>query len=171
MTQIAAVMDRLGGQMNAFTEREVVCYHVKVLDDHLPLALEVLCDLVACPILAEDALELERGVVLEEIKSVEDEPEELVSDLFSETLYPNSRWGRPILGTAESVSRLQTSDLRRFRDTHYTPRDVLVTAAGNVRHEQVVQLSQKLLASLPKRNRVLERVFLTRHRLRRTRCN
>lgn len=149
MTQIARAMDDIGGQMNAFTERELVCYHVKVLSDHLPRALELLCDFVARPTLAQDQLDLERGVVLEEIKGVEDEPEEWVSDLFAETLWPNSRWGRPILGTAESVSKLSTDDLRRFMCNHYTPRDVVVAATGDVDHEKLVKLSQKLLKDLP----------------------
>jgi predicted Zn-dependent peptidase len=149
MHQIAAAMDSIGGQTNAFTEREYVCYHAKVLAEHTPLAMELLCDLVARPVLKPDDLELERGVVLEEIKSVEDAPEELVEDLFTETIWPRSRWGRSILGTPRSVSNLKVEDLRRFMDTHYTPHNVLVAAVGDVQHEAIVRRSEKLLCDLP----------------------
>ncbi|HEX8234385.1 MAG TPA: pitrilysin family protein [Abditibacteriaceae bacterium] len=149
-TQIAAQMDILGGQMNAFTEREFVCYHVKVLADHLPPALELLCDLIARPTLDAEALELEKGVILEEIKSVEDTPEELVEDLFTETIWHRSRWGRSILGTPRSVSNLTVQDLRRYLRTHYTPDNLVVTAVGDVQHGRVVKLAEKFLHDLPR---------------------
>lgn len=149
MTQIAQAMDALGGQMNAWTEREQVCYHVKVLAEHAPLALELLCDFVARPRLDADALELERGVVLEEISAVEDAPDELAEDLFTLTIWPRSRWGRPILGTPQSVSRLQVDDLRRYMSTHYTPQNIVVVAVGLVDHEEIVKQAQKLLCDLP----------------------
>ncbi len=149
MKQIASLMDNLGGQMNAFTERELVCYHVKVLPDHVEKAMGLLCDFIARPSLNKSDLEIERGVVLEEIHSVEDAPEELVEDVFTETIWEKSRWGRPILGTEESVSALQADDLRRYLQTHYTTNNVLISATGDVRHEQIVKLSQKLLSDLP----------------------
>lgn len=148
-TQIASQMDMLGGQMNAFTEREFVCYHVKVLADHLPPALELLCDLIARPTLDEDALELEKGVILEEIKSVEDTPEELVEDLFTETIWHRSRWGRSILGTPRSVSNLSVQDLKRYLSTHYTPDNLVVAAVGDIQHDKVVKLAEKFLSGLP----------------------
>ncbi len=150
MKQIAALMDNLGGQMNAFTERELVCYHVKVLPDHVERALSLLCDFIARPTLNASDLEIERGVVLEEIHSVEDSPEELVEDLFTETIWKKSRWGRPILGTEASVAALQTDDLRRYLQSHYTHDKVLVAASGDVCHEQIVKLSEKLLRDLPR---------------------
>jgi len=150
MTQIAQAMDSLGGQMNAFTEREQVCYHVKVLAEHAPLALELLCDFVARPTLDADALELERGVVLEEISAVEDAPDELAEDLFTLTIWPRSRWGRPILGTPESVSNLQVDDLRRYIRTHYTPQNIVVVAVGLVDHDEIAKQAQKLLCDLPR---------------------
>jgi predicted Zn-dependent peptidase len=150
-TQIAALMDNLGGQMNAFTEREFVCYHVKVLADHLPLALELICDLIARPTLDADALQLEKGVVLEEIKAIEDAPEELVEDLFTETIWQRSRWGRSILGTPRSVNNIGMKDVRRYLSTHYTPQNVVVTAVGDVRHERVVKLAEKFLPDLPRK--------------------
>jgi len=148
MTKIAIAMDSLGGQMNAFTEREFVCYHVKVLAEQTNLALELLCDFVARPTLDEDDLELERGVILEEIRSVEDAPEELVEDVWMETLWPRSRWGRTILGTEESVSHLSVETLRDFRKTHYTPRNILVAVVGDVQHANIVKLCEKHLGDL-----------------------
>ena len=86
--KIAAMMDSIGGQMNAFTDREHVCYHTKVLAEHLPIALDLLCDFVTAPRLDADDLELEKGVVIEEIKGIEDSPEDLVEDLFTATIWP-----------------------------------------------------------------------------------
>lgn len=150
MSQIAKAMDEIGGHMNAFTEREFVCYHVKVLAEHTPQALELLSDFVARPLLREDDLELERGVVLEEIRSVEDDPEELVEDIFTETIWPRSRWGHAILGTEKSVSNLTARDLRGFMDTHYTPKNIVVAAVGDVQHDDIVRRAETLLADLPK---------------------
>ena len=149
MHQIAATMDSIGGQMNAFTDREYVCYHAKVLAEHTPLALELLCDLVTGPRLEPDDLELEKGVVLEEIKSLEDTPEELVEDLFAETIWERSRWGRSILGTPASVAGCSADNVRDFRRRHYTPRNVMVTAVGDVHHHDIVRRATKLLRDLP----------------------
>ncbi|HEX8833672.1 MAG TPA: pitrilysin family protein [Abditibacteriaceae bacterium] len=149
MNQIAVAMDQIGGQMNAFTEREFVCYHVKVLAEHAPVAMELLCDFVARPVLNADDLDMEKGVVIEEIKSVEDAPEELVEDLFMETIWSRSRWGRSILGTPESVSKMQVEDLRRFLATHYTPQNIVVVAVGDVQHDAIVKLAEELLNDLP----------------------
>jgi predicted Zn-dependent peptidase len=159
MAQIAAAMDELGGHMNAFTEREFVCYHVKVLAEQTSVALELLCDFVARPLLREDDLELERGVVLDEIRSVEDAPDELVEDVFTETIWPKSRWGRAILGTEESVSRLTIDDMRDFIRTHYTPRHIVLAAVGNVHHDEIVRDAERLLRDLPRNGAA------SRHRL------
>ena len=149
MTKLAAEMDALGGQMNAFTERELVCYHVKILAEHLPRALDLIADLLTHPLMEESAVEVERGVILEEINGAEDAPEEYVEDLFTETIWNKSRWGRPILGTRKSVSALQTSDLRRFMETHYLPKNIVVAAAGNVDHDRFVKLCEKAFRDLP----------------------
>jgi len=149
MHQIAATMDSIGGQMNAFTDREYVCYHAKVLSEHTPLALDLLCDLMIGPRLDADDLELEKGVVLEEIKSLEDTPEELVEDLFTETIWPRSRWGRSILGTPKSVAGCSADNVRDFMQRHYTPSNILVTAVGDVQHDDIVRRVTKLLRDLP----------------------
>ncbi len=148
-TKIAQLMDRIGGQMNAFTEREFVCFHVKTLAEHTDLALELLCQLATSPTLEPDDLEIEKSVVLEEIRSVEDVPEELAEDLFMSTLWPSSRWGRPILGDEKSVEKLSTADLRLFMKAHYAPRNVLVSAVGDVDHDRLVKRAARLLRDLP----------------------
>jgi predicted Zn-dependent peptidase len=151
--KIAALMDSIGGQMNAFTEREHVCFHVKVLDEHLPIAMDLLCDMATSPRLDADDLELEKGVIIEEIKGVEDTPEDLVEDLFTETLWPRSRWGRSILGTPESVANFSADDVRHFMQTHYTPKNVVVVAVGRVQHDDIVRRAEKLLKDLAPENR------------------
>ena len=147
--QIAAAMDRIGGQMNAFTEREFVCYHNKVLKEHAPQALELLCELLTQPRLDPHDLEIEKGVVLEEINSIEDSPEELVEELFTQTIWSRSRWGRSILGTPQNVAAMQTPDLQGFLQKHYGPKNVLVAAVGDVNHEDFARRVEKLLADLP----------------------
>lgn len=149
MHDIAVTMDSIGGQINAFTDREYVCYHAKVLAEHAPLVLQLLCDLVTAPLLKKTDLEVEKGVILEEIKAIEDAPEELVEDLFIETIWEGSRWGRSILGTPESVSALTAKDLQRFMQQHYTPRHVVVAAVGDVQHDAIVAQAQELLKTLP----------------------
>ncbi len=149
MSQIAAQMDVLGGGMNAFTEREFVCFHVKVLSDDIKPALELLCDFAANPKLDEDLLEVEKGVILEEIRAVEDAPEERVEDLFLSALWEKSRWGRPILGVPESVEKLSSEDLRRFINRFYGPQRAVLVAVGQVNHEEIVQMAQKWLSDLP----------------------
>jgi predicted Zn-dependent peptidase len=142
-------MDVLGGGMNAFTEREFVCYYVKVLRDDVPPALELLCEFATQPKMDETLLEIEKGVVLEEIRSVEDAPEERVEDMFLSALWEKSRWGRPILGAPESVEKLGVAELRRFMGRFYSPQRVVLVAVGNVDHDKIVKMAEKWLADLP----------------------
>jgi predicted Zn-dependent peptidase len=164
-SQIAAAMDAVGGQLNAFTERELVCYHARVLAEHTPLALELLCDFLTCPTLDARDLDIEKGVILEEIKSVEDSPEELIEELFQQTIWPNSKWGRSILGNADCINGFASRDLRGYMSTHYAPRHIVVAAVGDVQHEDIVQRAQTLLQSLPgNNNRNRDGGALTSHR-------
>jgi predicted Zn-dependent peptidase len=149
MMQIAKLMDSIGGQMNAFTDREFVCYHAKVLSEHTPDALQLLCDITTEPLLEASDLEIEKGVIIEEIRSTEDVPEELVEDLFVETIWPRSRWGGAIAGSEASVSALQADDLRRFINRHYTPNNIVVAAVGDVDHDDIVRRASKALKNLP----------------------
>ena len=149
MTQIAAKMDVLGGGMNAFTEREWVCYHVKVLSDQVTPALNLLCEFVTQPTLNADLLEIEKSVVLEELRATEDEPDELIEELFVSNLWENSRWGRPIAGSPKTVEKFGVADLRAFMERHYAPSNCVVVAVGDVRHDKIVKLAEKGLADLP----------------------
>jgi predicted Zn-dependent peptidase len=147
--QIARDMDCIGGQMNAFTEREFVCFHVKTLAEHADLALELLCELATSPNLEASDLDIEKSVILEEIRSVEDVPEELAEDLFAQTIWPGSRWGRPILGDEKVVEKLTCDDLRAFMKAHYAPGNVLVSAVGDIDHAHIARRAQTLLRDLP----------------------
>ena len=149
MKQIAASMDVLGGGMNAFTEREFVCFHVKVLSSQAKKALELLGEFVTQPLLDPALLEVEKSVVLEEIRATQDEPDELVEEIFMENLWAKSRWGRPIAGSLKSVARFEADDVRGFMKKHYSPKNCVVVAVGEVNHEEIVKLAQRNLRDLP----------------------
>jgi len=146
--QIANLVDDIGGQMNAFTDREFVCFHMKVLSDKAAVAVKLLCDLITCPLLKETDLELEKSVILEEIHGMEDAPEDLVEELFQQNLWPRSRWSSCILGNAESVLNTSSNQLRDFMKAHYTPQRIVVAASGNVDHQQLTTQVEKLLGHL-----------------------
>jgi predicted Zn-dependent peptidase len=148
---IAQTIDSIGGQMDAFTAKEYASYYIKVLDEHLPLALEVLADIVMNPAFTADDVEREKRVVLEEIKMVEDTPDDLVHELFTEHFWQDHPLGRPILGTAETVEALTSHGLRQYFDTTYTAPNLIVAAVGNITHAQVRSLVMKVFAALPNR--------------------
>ncbi len=137
---IAVSLEARGGSLDAFTSRDYTSYQAHVLDADLPLALDVLSDLVRAPLLREADLILERNVVLEEINGVHDTPDDLVFDLFSETMYPEHSYGYPILGTAETVAALGTDDLREVHQGGYYPGNCVVAVAGNVSHDAVLAM-------------------------------
>lgn len=152
LQQIAATMDSVGGQLNAFTERELVCFHARVLAERAPLALELLCDFITCPTLDARDLEIEKGVILEEIKSVEDSPEEMVEELFQQTIWPNSPWGFSILGAPQNIESFTARDVKTYMSNHYAPQNIVVTAVGDVQHDDIVRQASDLLQSLPGSN-------------------
>ena len=135
---IAQEMDALGGHLNAFTDREHTCFYLRVLSDHLDAALGVLADMVLHPALEAGAMERERQVILEEISSYEDAPDDLVHDVFAATLWPGHPLGWPVAGSAASVAGLGAADLRAFMDARYRPGVSLVAAAGQLDHEAIV---------------------------------
>jgi predicted Zn-dependent peptidase len=145
---IADAFDWLGGQVNAFTEKEYTCYYAKVLCEHLPVAIDILSDMFLNSLLDPEEIELEKKVILEEIKRHDDTPEDLVHDLFTETVWPSHPLGRSILGNAESVSALRQEHLREFMGSRYTPDGIVVSAAGNLSHEQVVDKVSALFGHL-----------------------
>src|SRR3989475_12917787 len=129
---IAQAIDSIGGQMDAFTAKEYASYYIKVLDEHLPLAVDVLGDIVLRPAFTPDDIEREKKVVLEEIKMVEDTPDDLVHELFTEHFWKGHPLGRPILGTPDTVSALTSDTLRAYFHSAYTSGNLIVAAAGNV---------------------------------------
>lgn len=138
--QIAQEMDEIGGQTDAFTSHESAGFHAKVLGEDLPRAVDLLSDIVLAPSFDADELERERMVIFEEIKSVEDSPEELVHDMFSEFFWPDHPLGRRILGTPTTVGSFTRNDVAAFFRKIYTPSNIIVAAAGNLEHPRLVEL-------------------------------
>lgn len=133
--EIALVLERLGGSLDAYTTREHTCFQSRVLDEHLDTALDVLADMVVDPLLRSEDLELEREVVLEEISTVEDTPDDLVFDLHSEMLWNDHPYGYSILGTRDTVSSLSDADLKRVHAREYRRPNMVIAAVGNIKHD------------------------------------
>ena len=146
---IAQEIDSIGGQMDAFTAKEYASYYIKVLDEHLPLAVDILSDIVMRPAFSAEDIEREKKVVLEEIKMVEDTPDDLVHELFTENFWRNHPLGRPILGTKETVESLSSEGLRRYFTNAYTAPNLIIAAVGNVTHERVRELVLRAFEGLP----------------------
>jgi predicted Zn-dependent peptidase len=140
---IALELEVRGGSLDAYTSRDHTSYQARVLDEDLPRALDVLTDLVRNPALRDRDLDLERKVVLEEISSVDDMPDDLVFELHAKTMWPDHPYGFSILGTRESVSSLGSDDLRELHGRTYHPRHVVIAAAGNLNHELLLKLLAK----------------------------
>lgn len=134
---LAQAIDSIGGQMDAFTSKEYAGYYIKVLDEHLPLALDLLSDMVLRPALAPDDVAREQSVVLEEIKMVEDAPDDLVHEMFAQQFWSRHPLGRPILGTADTVAGFSSSRLREFFARTYVAPNLIVAAAGHLDHDRL----------------------------------
>lgn len=143
--QIAETMDGVGGNLNAFTDKETTCYYAKVIDRHIPLAMDVLCDMFLHSLFAPEELAKEQRVILEEIKMYDDTPDEQIHDLFIRTMWKGANLGDPTIGSAETVSNLTPDDLRAHMRQHYAPNAVVVTAAGNVDHDAFCALVTEFL--------------------------
>jgi predicted Zn-dependent peptidase len=135
---IAKVIDILGGDVDAFTGKEYTSFYAHVLDEQLDLALDLLTEIVVAPRFTDDDLEMERGVILEEIKMVEDTPDDLVHEIFVTAFWPDHPLGRPILGTEETVNRLQRNQIEAHYAETFHPANVIFCASGNIRPEQVL---------------------------------
>jgi predicted Zn-dependent peptidase len=141
--EIALAVDSIGGQMDAFTSKEYTCFYAKVLDAHVREAVDLLSDIVLRPLFDAKELERERKVIVEEIRMVEDAPEDLVYDLFSTHFYPGHALGRPIQGTEQTVRGLSRARLLGYFRENYVPRNILIVAAGNVQHAELAALVRK----------------------------
>lgn len=156
---IADEMDAVGGYLNAFTDKEYTCYYARTLSEHLPLALDILADMYRHSRFDGEETEREKKVVLEEIKRRDDDPDDLVHDLFAQTLWQNHPLGLPVIGTAEVVAALTPDDLRDYMQLRYGPDAVIVAAAGNLEHERVVELAQQSLGEMRGVSRPPEHTF------------
>lgn len=142
--EIAVELEARGGSLDAYTSRDATAYQARVLDSDLPRALDVLTDLVRHPVLRQDDLDLERNVILEEINTVQDTPDDLVFDLSAEALWPEHPYGYSILGTPETVSALSSEHLRRLHERAYFPGNCVISASGNLEHAALVDVVQSL---------------------------
>lgn len=146
--QIAQAIEGRGGSMNAFTAKEETCFYAKVLDDHLPIAIDVLADMLRNSLFDPADLEKERGVILEEIKMYQDVPDDLVHDLFASAVWSDHALGYPIVGTLESVQGLTRAEIRSYMDQRYQPGNIVLAAAGNLDHDRVVEMAQAAFGSM-----------------------
>ncbi|MFE0685569.1 M16 family metallopeptidase [Streptomyces sp. NPDC058961] len=140
---ISSALDAVGGEMNAFTAKEYTCYYARVLDSDLPLAIDVVCDMLTDSLILAEDIDAERGVILEEIAMTEDDPGDCVHDLFAHTMLGDTPLGRPVLGTVDTINALTQAQISRFYKKHYDPRHLVVAAAGNVDHATVVRQVRK----------------------------
>ncbi|UQI47557.1 insulinase family protein [Streptomyces sp. HU2014] len=136
---ISSAIDAVGGEMNAFTAKEYTCYYARVLDTDLPLAIDVVCDMLTGSLIEASDVDAERGVILEEIAMTEDDPGDCVHDLFAHTMLGDTPLGRPVLGTVDTINALTRDQIARFYKKHYDPTHLVVAAAGNVDHAKVVR--------------------------------
>ncbi|MGV9369546.1 M16 family metallopeptidase [Micromonospora tulbaghiae] len=147
--EISAQIEAVGGETNAFTTKEYTCYYARVLDEDLPLAIDVMCDLVADSVLAAADVETERGVILEEIAMHDDEPGDEVHDLFARAVYGDHPLGRLISGTEETVTPMTRRQIQGFYRRRYTAPQIVIAAAGNLDHAAVVKLVRQALRGTP----------------------
>ncbi|MGE5676018.1 MAG: M16 family metallopeptidase [Mycobacterium leprae] len=150
--QIAQEIDGRGGNLNAYTAKEQTCYYAKVLDEHLPVAIDVLADMVLHSMFDPNHLAKEKGVVVEEIKMYEDVPDDLVHDLFAAAMWEGHALGRPIVGTEETVQSFTREQILGYCASHYIPSNIVIAAAGNVEHQQVVDLVARAFDELGQRS-------------------
>jgi len=141
--EIARQVDSIGGNMDAFTAKECICFNVKVLDEHLPIAMDVLGDLVLNPVFDVQDISRERGVILEEIKMDEDSPDYLVHEIFTQNFWKDHALGKPILGTKDTVKRFERDPVLGFYGQRFAPGNLIICAAGSLKHRQFVDLVAK----------------------------
>lgn len=145
--EISSTIEAVGGEMNAFTGKEYTCFYARVLDENLPLAIDVVSDLITSSIVAPADVDAERGVVLEEIHMRDDDPGDLIHDLFTEALYGDTPLGRPILGSVESITGMSRASVNGYYKRRYRPSDLVVAVAGNIKHDDVVRQTRRAFAA------------------------
>jgi predicted Zn-dependent peptidase len=150
--QIAEEIEDVGGYINAYTSREMTAYYARVLEADVPLALDVIADIVLNPLFDAREIEVERHVILQEIGQALDTPDDIIFDWLQEAAYPDQAMGRTILGPAECVSAFKRKDLRAFVAEHYGPERMILSAAGAVDHDHLVALAESLFGHLKRRS-------------------
>ncbi|MEI8214599.1 MAG: pitrilysin family protein [Actinomycetota bacterium] len=144
--EISSSIESVGGEMNAFTSKEYTCFYARVIDTDLPMAINVVSDLITSSIVSALDVDAERKVVLEEIAMRDDDPSDLIHDFFSDTYYGNTPIGRPILGTVESIKGMSSNTVFNYYKKKYLPQDLVVAVAGNIKHKRVVAMVEEALS-------------------------
>jgi predicted Zn-dependent peptidase len=144
--EISSSIESVGGEMNAFTSKEYTCFYARVIDTDLPMAIDVVSDLITSSIVTALDVDAERKVVLEEIAMRDDDPSDLVHDLFSDTYYGDTAIGRPILGTIDSINGMSRNTVFNYYKKKYLPQDLVVAVAGNIKHKRVVAMVEEALS-------------------------
>jgi len=144
--EISSSIESVGGEMNAFTSKEYTCFYARVIDTDLPMAINVVSDLITSSIVSALDVDAERKVVLEEIAMRDDDPSDLVHDLFSDTYYGDTAIGRPILGTVDSIKGMSRNTVFNYYKKKYLPQDLVVAVAGNIKHKRVVAMVEEALS-------------------------
>ncbi|SVD27242.1 uncharacterized protein METZ01_LOCUS380096, partial [marine metagenome] len=159
---IAEEIENVGGHLNAYTSKEQTAYYAKVLREDLPLAITILSDIMENPAFSSDELTKEKEVVIQEMGQTRDTPDDVIFDQFQEVAYPNQPLGRPILGTAANVRSFSSQTLSDYMARHYTPDRMVVSAAGNLKHYDLVNLATKLFrkAGTPTRKEIEEAKYV-----------
>ena len=147
---IAEEVDGMGGQINAFTAKEYTCYYIRVLDENLAQGMDILADMLLKSRFAQSDIDKERSVIEEEIKMYADAPDELANDLFNALVWQNHPLGRPILGTYDSLEKIDREALLKYMQEMYTGSNIVIAAAGSIEQDELVELAKKYFAALPK---------------------
>ena len=146
--EISAALDEVGGELNAFTAKEYTCFYARVLDVDVPIAVDVICDMVTSSVLSAHEVDNERGVILEEIAMHEDDPGDSVHDEFASLVWPTDPLGRPVLGSIETIEAMSRGAINGYYKRRYRPEHLVITAAGNVDHARLVRLVKKAFADI-----------------------
>lgn len=144
--EISSSIESVGGEMNAFTGKEYTCFYARVIDTDLPMAIDVISDLITSSLVTATDVDAERKVVLEEIAMRDDDPSDLVHDLFSDAYYGDTQLGRSILGSVESINEMSRKSVFNYYKKRYVPQDLVVAVAGNIKHKTVVDMVEKALS-------------------------
>jgi predicted Zn-dependent peptidase len=147
--EISAALDEVGGELNAFTAKEYTCFYARVLDVDVPIAVDVICDMVTSSVLSAHEVDNERGVILEEIAMHDDDPGDSVHDEFASLVWPEDPLGRPVLGTVETIGSMSRTAINGYYRRRYRPEQLVITAAGNIDHAKLVRLVKKAFEDVP----------------------